>query len=257
MKKKGQITIFIIVAIVIIVFIALFFIFQNKIIKPNNFGSSEKINPENFLKICIENKVEETIQTLSYQGGYIKNSLNTGFQFENEPYWNISYLCYTSANSLPCVIQQPSIINYMEKEITEEIKGDLESCFDDLILNYKEENYDVINNYNNFNSDLIEDKLIINLDAELTLTKSGESIRKKDFKIEFPTKLYNLGEITQKIIEKEAKFNYFDYIDYMFFNPDYIINLKSMDDQTKIYTLENIKTKEKFRFATRGAVLSS
>ena len=256
LNKRGQITIFIILAVLIVAGVVLFFIFKGKSNeKPSS--SQETINPESFLKSCIDDKVRETLKTLSYQGGYIKNPLSIKFKFGSEPFYNISYLCYTSANYLPCAVQQPSLITHIEKEIYNEIKDEMQSCFDNLVDSYGEKDYSVDEKYNNFAVDLVEDRLKINLDATLTLTKTGEVLRKKDFKMNFPTELYDVLFVSNEIISQEAKYCSFNYVGYMMVYQDYEIDKQNAPQETRIYSVTHKITNEKFRFATRSCVPSS
>lgn len=253
-NRRGQITIFIIVAVLIVAIIALYFILRGQI-TPRGPGISEEINPESFLETCIEEKVTETIETLSLQGGYMENPLSINFKFGNEPYRDISYLCYTSTNYLPCIVQQPSIINHMERKLEEELGEELSACFDNLVYGLGKKDYITAKEYNGFEADLVKNKLKIKLDAELTLTKAEQTSKQEDFEIEFSTKLYNIGKVVHEIIKHETKWGSFDEIHYMSMYPEYNINLYKTSDSTKIYTIEHEESKEKFRFAVRGGVL--
>jgi len=254
-SKRSQITIFIIAAIILVAIVVLFLIFKGKANEKPDSPFQETINPESFLKSCINDKVKETLKTLSYQGGYIENPLSIKFKFGSEPYYNISYLCYTSANYLPCIVQQPSIINHMEGEIHSELEEELENCFNEMTESYTEKGYSANKDYNDFEADLIESGLKINLDAKLTLTKTGDTIRKNDFKISFPGELYDVGKIVNLIIESETKYGSFDYLTYSSIYYKYNIELYKTSDQTDIYTIENKDSKEKFRFAVKGNIL--
>lgn len=250
MYKRGQVTIFIIIAILVIAIVALFFIFKDKIGEKEP-AITEVTNPNAFLKSCIKDAVEETIEILSFQGGYMENPLSINFKFGNEPFWDISYLCYPDSSDLYCRIQGPLIINRMERELGQELskENELEFCFKDLKQSYIDKGYLVTSSqYNKFEANLIENKLIIELDAKLTMTKAGQTLILKEFKMEFPTKLYNLGKIADKIVEQESEYGSFDTTEYAE-NINYKVSYEPSD--TKIYTIENRKTKEKFRFAIK------
>ncbi len=250
-NKRGQVTIFIIIAILVVAMVVLFFMFRGKV-GERAPAVPEVVNPNSFLKSCVSGVVEETLRVLPMQGGYMKNPLSIKFKFGTEPYWDISYLCYTSTNDL-CVVQQPSIVNHMEQELKDELSKDLEDyCFKDLADSYREKGYTVDEKYNDFEVDLVEDKLMIKLDAELTLMKDGDTSREKDFEIEFPTKLYNLGKVAQTIIESETKVGTFDEIAYVLNSPEYKITYYT-SGLTKIYTVEFREFREKFRFAVKGS----
>ena len=85
-SKRSQVTIFIIVGVLIIAGIALFFLFRQGVIPTIGEKTTEK--PASFLDSCVEEKVRNTINTISEQGGYMKNDLNIKLDGEE-----ISFLC--------------------------------------------------------------------------------------------------------------------------------------------------------------------
>ena len=71
-KKRGQITIFIIIAILIIGIVALFFIFKSNI----NIGKKQTYAPEvapivNFVQECLDETLKEGVLYLASHGGYL------------------------------------------------------------------------------------------------------------------------------------------------------------------------------------------
>ena len=98
-SKKGQVTIFIIIAIVIIgVAILFFFLIPETKVTP---GFDEQ-NPSAFIQTCIEDKISGAVETVSLQGGSIEpiNSI----LYQNS---KVEYLCYTTEYYVPCIVQQP------------------------------------------------------------------------------------------------------------------------------------------------------
>ena len=73
MYKRGQVTIFVIIAIVIVVAaIGMYFIY------PQITGTSISSSPTEFIQDCLEDEIEENVEKISLKGG----SLNPVFYSE-------------------------------------------------------------------------------------------------------------------------------------------------------------------------------
>jgi len=255
MKKRGQVTIFIITGILIITAVALFFLFRQGMIP--GIGEKPEENPRGFLEVCIEDKLIEGVELISLQGGYLENPLNKTFMFVEEGVFrDISYLCYTQNNYVPCVNQEPMLIQHLKQEIKDYISDDVETCWDNLVLSL-EDKYDVVNveEYGDFEIRLAPKKIIIDIDRKIILTKSGETTEQENLEMIIPSRFYDLAIVAQKIFSKEAVSCDFDNLRFMIFYPEFKIHrFLITSDSTKIYTIEHRNSKEKFRFAVRGCV---
>ena len=134
-QKKGQVTIFIIIAILIIALVVLFYLL---IPRAETTVVFDEKNPDAFIQFCLEDKIEDVVEKVSLQGG----------SFAPEHYFtyndvNIEYLCYTNKNYETCVIQRPLLKQHVESEIENEIKQDVIDCFNALKQSYEEKNYNV------------------------------------------------------------------------------------------------------------------
>jgi hypothetical protein len=253
LNKRGQITIFIIIGIILVSAIVLFFLLRGGII-PGTGEKPEK-NPNAFLESCLESKIREGIKIISIQGGYVSNPLHIAFKFEaeKEPV-DISYLCYSSDIS-PCVNQEPMLISHLKEEMHDYISEEVNNCFNNLKSSLEKEGYTADATYNGFEVELTEGKITIPIDAEISLTKTEETTKQENFKIIFQSKFYDLALAVQGILNKEAtdcEFNPSDMDAY----PELSISKYRTSDSSVIYTVEHYESKEKFRFAVRGCVIT-
>ncbi len=238
----------------IVSIITLFFLFGGRIVP--TIGEKPEENPNIFLESCIEDKIKEAVELISSQGGYISNPLHKTFKFEDEEeFTDISYLCYTQTSYLPCVNQEPMLIQHLKNEMKNYISNDVGDCFDKLTLSLEKQGYVVDATYRGFEVGLMEKKVIIEIDGEITLTKSGETSKQEDFKIIVPSRFYDLAIVTQEIVSQEARFCHFESLGYMLLYPEWYINKFRTSDAITIYTVEHKDSKEKFRFAIRGCVI--
>jgi len=252
-KNKGQVTLFVIVGVLLIMAIALFFLLRSGAI-PSIVGGFEE-DPQLFLENCIEPKISEGVNLLLKQGGHIDPLLYKSFRFGEENYQNISYLCYTSKNYVPCVNQEPVLIKNLEDELHEYIGGNLESCFSDWEKNMKNQDYEVDLGGFNYSVALEPEQVIVEVDREITLNKKDESFQYQQFRTVLRDKLYDLAIISQEILSQEAEFCNFDHLGYMILYNDFEIEKFRTSDLDIIYTVIDKQSEETIRFAVRGCVV--
>ena len=135
-NKKGQVTIFIIVAIIIIVLGILIYFFYPKISSTLGFGT---VTPSSYLQDCLKDKITTTAKELSLQGG----SLNPEHYYLYEDN-KIEYLCYSELPYLQCVMQQPMLKDHIENEIKTAIENDANNCLNNMEKSFNARGYNVI-----------------------------------------------------------------------------------------------------------------
>ena len=246
--KRGQVTIFIIVGILVVATIVLFFLFRQGII-PGIPGVKDE-NPEASLDSCIEGKIKETIEVISLQGGYVENTL--GLVLDGK---NISFLCYTDNYYLPCINQEPVLIQHLKKEIKKGISMDVKNCFDSLTNSLSKKGYAVDADYRDFEIILAPGRVIVDIDAELSLTKANEFSKEENFVVAVPSRIYDLGIVAQEIVAQEAKWCNFETVGFMLLYNDFNIKKFETGELNTVYTITHKKTGEEFKFAVRGCVI--
>ncbi len=251
--KKGQVTIFIIIAILIVALGVLIYMFYPEL-KAKTSGEAK--SPSAFIQDCMQEKIQETVEIISSQGG----SVEPGFFFQyyssdEEKTYNLEYLCYTNEYYSPCSVQQPMLISHIQTEIKNEIKTDAKNCFDNLKKSYVGKGYttDLDFNEENIEVELLPEKIVVDFKANLTLTK-GETEKYEVFKVVLNNNLYQFADIANGIVAKESLFGVLDCEDYM----TYYHNLKCEQypqlDGSIVYILSHRDSENKFQFALRSYV---
>jgi len=254
-SKKAQVAIFIIIGILLVAAIALFIVFRKEIIPPGTFGRPE-VNIRNSLENCMSDKIKEGVDLISSQGGYTEPEFYRTFKFEDEDFaHNIAYLCYTRNYYVPCINQQPLLIQHIKDELKNYIGDDVESCIENIARDLEDNGYTAVVEYNDFSVELAPGKVATSIDAKMTLTYADETSTEENFEIETPTQFYDISKVVQTIVAEEAKFCNFDYFGYMMLNPEWDIDYFRTSDSTIIYTVKHRETGEWFRFAVRSCVL--
>jgi len=148
MHKKGQVTLFVIIAIMLVAAVALVVYFAG--IKPQKEAEIDIKPIQAHVQNCVESTAENGLYMIGFQGGYIitpANSLETNFT-------TISYGYSSGKNQLPAVSK-------IESELKSYIELFLPSCttFDefpdldistgevDAVVNIKEDTIDISVNY--------------------------------------------------------------------------------------------------------------
>jgi len=247
MRKRGQVTIFIIIAIVIIVVGILIYAFYpqiQSIIKP------ESKNPSAFLQSCLEDEIEDTVEILSLQGG----SLVPEHFVSGDDGEEVQYLCYTNTYFEYCVVKEPMLKTHVETEIKNAISDKVDACFEELKESFEDERYSVNVEEGIVFVELLPERIITTLTHKLTLTR-GDTERYESFMIVLDNNLYELVSIARNIVNWEATLGDASTTMYMDYYPYLKVEKHGTDDASKIYILTNRETGDKFQFASRSMVI--
>ncbi len=243
-NKRGQVTLFIILAIILVGIVALFYFMFPRI---KTTFETQIQNPETLLQNCLKDKIEDTVNTISLQGGSINPELFYLYQGNK-----VRYLCYTEEYYAPCVMQQVFLEEQIETEIKNEIQAEANSCFDRLEESFKSSGYDVELTRGELKVDLLPKIVLVTFNNKLVLSRGGSSQVKEKFDIILDNNLYELAGISGSILEWETQYGDTETTLYMTYYRDLRVEKKKQDDGTTVYILTNKKNQNKFQFASRS-----
>ena len=171
MSKRGQVAIFVIVALVIVIGgILVYFLFPQ--VTDIFTGQTD---PNTFLRTCVEDEIYSGIEILSKQGGYANPE-----GFIRHQGSNVKYLCYTAEYYVPCKVQQPMIKEHFEKELGEIVKDKAKNCVDDLKSRYEKRGYSVtMTSPVNSLVEITMGRIRVKIEAPMTITKEITETFKK------------------------------------------------------------------------------
>ncbi len=241
--KKGQVTIFIIVALAIIIFAILIYLFYPKM--QSVFTPSYK-NPFEKMKDCVEPTIEESLEKISKRGGSMNPELY--YEYNDE---RIAYLCYTVEDYKTCVMQKPILINSVQEEIKKEVMKVSDECLDRLTEAYRKEGYKVELKRGEMEIEFVPENILVKYNDILSLTKTEKEIY-EGFDLRFESKIYDLLMVATSILEFEVYYGDSEITTFMDYYRDLKVEKKRQTDGTKVYMLENTKSGEEFDFATRS-----
>ena len=246
-KKKGQVTVFIIIAILIVAAGVLIYLFVPGI---KTATKLETDNPHAFIQECLEDKIKDTVEIITLQGG----SFAPVFYYTYEGN-DIEYLCYTNDYYELCTVQRAFLSPHIEKEILNEINGDVDFCFDSLETSYTKKNYQVNLERGETLVEILPKRIVVSFDSELTLTKDTTD-NYDSFNIILDNNLYQLTSIAGSIINWETTYGDSDPSTYMNYYRDLKVEKHKQIDGTTIYILTERDTENKLQFASRSLVFA-
>ncbi len=238
MNKKGQVTLFVIIAIVIVVLGFSFFMFKDKLFLKSSNIHTEEVST--FVQNCIEKSLPIVINEIAESGGYFfspKYSTESG-----TPYY------YFNNYDLSPSLEQ------IESELSENLEVLVSLCaegsqnFTDLKVEFEEANVF---------SKIEDNKILFSVEYPVNITKEENTYFLKDFgTFEQNTEFKKFYDISQKIIlsiQQENSLCMSCFSNFALEN-DLSINIENPYNQTFIFSLQernNLQNKFqlKFKFA--------
>ncbi|MBU1245706.1 MAG: hypothetical protein ABIJ20_01340 [Nanoarchaeota archaeon] len=202
MNKRGQVTIFVILGIVILFLIFLVTVFKDTLLE-SKFGtqtnddlvSTQVESIREHVEGCIEEQGYEVISALGKQGG----SLNPGLS----KYWygdDISYLCYTEQYG-PCYNMVPFLTSHMEDEITDYVSENLINCVN--FSSWEARGYEVSAGSYRVETTIGDENVIILVDYPITISRGDSVLEENRFSKNFDVPLGKLARVADMIVNKE------------------------------------------------------
>ena len=245
-NRKGQITIFIILALILIVGIIFIFLLRQA---PKTEIVDEE-NPQAFIESCTRDAVQEALDLVMINSGSLEPKGTIRYLGEN-----ITYLCYNSLYYHACVNQQPLLIEHIEDEIYKYTKPRISNCFQ-VLKTTLEPRYQVEIDENwDLTTELTPSGVETIIDREVKMQR-GDNIRTFNlFKVNIMHPVYGLAEVAMEIVNAESRYCNFDDLGFMIIYPRYDINKFRLGDSSTIYSVKDLTTDKEFKFAVRSCAI--
>lgn len=245
MFKRGQVTIYIIIAVIIAA--ALLILFYPKIKDTVN-----KFTTVPSFESCINDKIEEGVRKLEANGGSISPVLAF-----NDRGKRIEYLCFINEYYKTCQQQQPMLRQHMERELKDYIRNDITQCMEATKSEMIKRGYRAESTgKGEFNLEIVPNQVRVTVKSDVAFVKEDTKERFEKFEANYRTNLYDLAMLTLKIVNWEASYGDVDIVSLMMYNPDIKIEKYKQEDGTKLYILTDRTTGEQLYFASRSLAWS-
>jgi hypothetical protein len=227
MKKRGQLTLFVIIGIILIVFIiGIIFLATNNVFSPSKSPEELKVLEEN-IENCIEDQAIKGLWLIGMQGGYI----TTPPDFIETPFSNLAY----GLKGTKEVLLSNSKI---EQELSDHVALALPYCF-----NKKDYTYSFEISEPNVESRIESNYVRIVADMPIYATSNETEYKlNKKYNIDISIKLGNILNLANDIIKRQKQEG--DYIPVSFLaNFETEVFFEYHDDDTIYYIIHDEESK--------------
>ncbi|MBU1987949.1 MAG: hypothetical protein KKD94_00500, partial [Nanoarchaeota archaeon] len=205
MNKRGQVSVFVIVALVIVAGIVLYFSFREQI--GGEQVPAELMSVFDYYHSCIENEAKTAALLAGEGGGRIKVEdytpgseyapFSSHLNFLGSP---VKYWYYVSGNGL--IKEQVPTKQEMEKEMADYIEEGLKRCDFEY---YFRQGFEVEASEPSVEVDVYNRKVEVKVSAELIVSKEDETARKDSHNAEINSKLGKFYNLALEIYTEEKK----------------------------------------------------
>ena len=243
-RKRGQVTIFIILGVLIVVAVGLIFFLTNKTkIQPNKIDLE---NPTTYIQSCAKEAIEPSLELVLKHGGLINPKLNIMYNGTAH-----NYLCYNSGDYNPCIVQIPMLKERTELELTTNSRPLIEECFANLKKEFERKHYEIDEGSLDYQVKIVPNQLLLEIKKDLTVMKEDETQTHTDFSVGKTTQLSSLIDVAMDVVKQETVYCAFIMDSYMLTYPQFKIS-KTRYDSASIYHIMHRDSKEIFKLAVRG-----
>ncbi len=247
--RRGQIAIWIILAVVLVAAILLFLLLQRNI-ETDITPRGTEVN--SFLALCLEPSVNEAKRIMLPRGGLLEKRNTVMFNFQE-----VEYLCVNNGFYDACINQHPLLLREMEDELEEYLNPRVNICFNEL-KDYIENGGEKFEFEQNYDVDvsIIPDDIVVNVNRGAEYRKkSGEESNYRDYRMEFASGAHGLATIALEIAAQEATYCYFESIGYSLYYPRYKVTRYQLSHPTKIYYINDTLTSEYMMIGIRSCAM--
>jgi hypothetical protein len=241
-QKRGQLTLFIVLGIVLVISFSVFFYIINYS-KESTIGLEVEETFDRdikdvkfFVETCLDSNIRTGLDMLGKQGGYIEFPENFPFQETSGTYIPLHY--NEGTVSLPTVED-------MEDFLTDYIGHNLGLCINDFVL--FEDRFDFSNTEIDVNISISEsgNTVIIEFNQNVIIKGRDTIFKLSDLNKDVPVKLRKIHEFAEKVIEAYEEY---DDPDYTGPSPDFVTNVQDYIDflSQNDLSLNHLPTEENF-----------
>ena len=249
MQKRGQVTVFVVLGITVIILVGLIFFMRDYYglgVEPKIFiqGPLDSIKQE--LTGCIDGIAVPTIKLIAEQGGSLDSAK---YRFYNSR--KVKYLCQDIPGEKACLNSMDSV-KEIEENVEEKLKSELKSCVSEELLKSKR-GYIISDAELQVDVKILQQTVLVEVDYPVTVSKDGVTLELGKVKRELPdTPLGYLYRTAHLIVDSYARLGSFYHLPYMLEQKGNIIIQVDKPYPDVIYILNKKDSEFKFVFAIEG-----
>ncbi len=225
--KRGQLTIFIIIAILIIAVVGLFFVFRGGIQKEKPV-SPESAPIKNSVQECLDDSLEDVVFRVGEGGGYyFPPKIST-------PLLEVPYYIKDNKNLMPSKEQ-------IQDEISKYVKRELFLCLGNFALFSPE--YEITKGEITSETIIELERVIVDVNYPLTIKKGDSKSKLENFNSETPVRLGIVYDAVAEFVNEELETNEEGICVSCLFDISkrngFKISYPNYDDKTYIFIIED------------------
>lgn len=254
-NKQGQLTLFIILGIVILVVVTAYVLLFSKYAVIDLF-KDDVSDPRAFMTGCLTKDTENIVSTFIDNNLYTKPVETNYFKYNNnEVAENVPYMCKVGEFYSPCINQRPNLQGKLKEDLIKEIQPLVDSCWQRLISSNAGGGYTVQDTTEEIDLIPRQENLEILIPNTLTISSTDGAQTYSDFSLQVNSRIFQLAALASKITNFESTLCEFDATGWMLAYPNIVIKRFRAGDQTKVYTLKDRTTEEETKFAIRTCII--
>ncbi|MBU0930084.1 MAG: hypothetical protein KJ623_03345 [Nanoarchaeota archaeon] len=245
MKKRGQVTTFMIVGLVLLIIVLLLFAVKRTGIgvKTSDYLQSNLDDIKVQINKCVDQEAVQALNLIGKQGGYLNPSnyrLYKGYE--------VSYLCFNIPNADNCMNSIVSTKD-IEEQLNNYLKANVPSCanINGLANSLFFPGMEV--GELNIKTTIQKDSVLFDIDYPITLKKGDATAKLTPYKEAVSAPLGLLLDTTYDIINQEAANGVFFEVQYMLANRGNVEIYKDQPYPDKVYVLNERDSDYVFQFA--------
>jgi hypothetical protein len=253
MIKRGQVTIFVIIAIIIVAAVAFVFTLSDKTDEGNNVSPVK--DPQGYIQKCAQDAVSEAESKLIPHGGIIEPT-SESVMFDSV---KIIWMCYTPELKKICTNKHPMLSKEIENQIISYAQPKIEACFSEVQDDLKRYDYQQ-DNAMNFSVILLPKQIAIKLSRQISFTRNEQKISLDNFNTFVDSPLYTFVSIALETSNQEVSCRCGEEVcnaDVLKFSLDYPgfeVSRFVSGSNEKAYTITETLSNKKFNFGVRNCV---
>tara|TARA_B100001971_G_scaffold199099_1_gene209367 strand:+ start:2039 stop:2809 length:771 start_codon:yes stop_codon:yes gene_type:complete len=236
-QKRGQVTLFIIIGILIVSVILVFYFW----VYPTYItGRGAGLGFES----CVEEVLDKKITELAPKAGFANPEFFYKYQGDRIP-----YLCYTNKFYITCTVQKPFFKQHFEDNLEFAIGEETNDCYSNSINELKGRGYDV-QVTRKLDYEVILEPGVARVKIDAPTTVGSTSLARFDVRLNSP--IYDMLFISTSILQYESELGDSDTTRLTDFYPEYTIDKLKQGDGTTVYILTSKIHGTQIKFASRS-----
>ncbi len=255
MNKRGQVSIFVVLGIVVVILVALVLIGRQTIFLPTTPESLGNIRDDinQHITECITDGdvTDDPVIQIGLQGGYLNPGIDTYRLFNDT---TVSYLCYNMNNTEQCR-NRLLLLNTMEEQLNEALKPKLISCIGD-VQSYARLKPIIIETPKplTVSTEINQENIQVHVNYPIIIKskRNDNQVQQEVFTDVLDYPLGDLYFVAQAVLEQETTTGDFDPLIYMLAKRGEYIIVKQRPYPDELYQIKRNDNDYMFQFFVQG-----